>query len=663
MIPLLVNTPEPMVKLRVVTVKDNSEQTLKVLHRFGVLHIEESSELEPVDKAALDEERREVSELLTFVDKVLGYLPQKEPVTLDEDVEVIYTRPFSEISGEVRTLYNKTDKLHERIDRLNDESLHLTELSKYLEPVASRIDLSLKDLRFSGDYLFSRVFILSNEAYENLHAELEKQLTENVVAAVDDEVVFHAVAEVKDLESIEALITGAGGRILEIPDEDMALREFLEATTGKLGSLEEEVKKLLEELQIVVGDDFKRLVLLREALAAESERLQVLEKASQAKYVTLIEGWAPEPVVEPAIAKIREEIDYAFIDAREPEDEEEPPTKYRNPGGFQPFQIIVNLFATPKYKEWDPTPIVTYSFAFFFGLMICDVLYAIGLMLLGKFLLSKFTDDPQSDNFKLFQRLLYTCGGVALIGGLLTGQYFGNIVTFIDPDLNLALVPSVQEALQDPISFIVIALGIGFIHVNIAHIIAFVKAVKERNKGLIIGKVGLCILQFGLPSILSSLLGVEIPGFTPEIYSILSYFLIAGIVLIVISSIMVSGGLGAIMWLFDVTGLLGDVMSYARLAGVGLATYYLAFTFNLIAQLFTEMMGSGIGIIIGIILAVVIVIFGHAINLVLTAITGFMHSLRLCFVEFLFKFYEGGGTEYSPFKLRKRVTIPVTMKS
>ena len=70
-----------------------------------------------------------------------------------------------------------------------------------------------------------------------------------------------------------------------------------------------------------------------------------------------------------------------------------------------------------------------------------------------------------------------------------------------------------------------------------------------------------------------------------------------------------------------------------------------------------------VGAIIGVLIAVVILIFGHVINLVLTAITGFMHSLRLCFVEFLFKFYEGGGTEYSPFRLKKRVAVPVTVKS
>ncbi len=58
MIPLVVNTPESMVKIRVVTVRDDSERTLKALHRVGVLHVEESKELEPVDKAVIEREHR-----------------------------------------------------------------------------------------------------------------------------------------------------------------------------------------------------------------------------------------------------------------------------------------------------------------------------------------------------------------------------------------------------------------------------------------------------------------------------------------------------------------------------------------------------------------------------------------------------------------------------
>jgi len=659
MIPLILNNPESMLKVRVMTMKDYSEKTLKTLHRIGVLHVEEGKELKPVDRAAIELEHREVSELLTFVDDVLSYIPQEERVSLEEDVEVIYTRPFSEIGNEVRLLYNKINQLHERIVKLNDEVQQLAELRRYLEPLAGQTDLRLRDLKFSGDYLFSRVFVLSNEAYKTSYDKLKNYLFENVVAAVEGKTVFHVVAKVKDQKTIESLVTDAGGEIPQIPDEDLTLRDFLEITNSKIRSLEEKSARLREELQSKAREDLNRLALLREALSAENERLSVLEKASEAKYVTLIEGWIPESNTESAISEVKESIDYVFIDTRKPEQPEEPPTKLKNLAGIKPFQTIVNLFATPKYREWDPTPIVAFSFALFFGIMVCDVIYALGIMLLGKFLLSKFVDDPHSDNFKLFQRLIYTCGGVALVGGLLTGQYLGDIYTFFGIE-NLALVQGVKEALQDPVSFIIIALGIGFVHVNIGHLLALIKGIKEKNKGLILNKVGLFILQLGIPSILNSLLSLELPGFTPQIYSILLYCMAAGLLLVITSSIVQSGGLGAILWLFDVTGLLGDVMSYCRLAGVGLATFYLASTFNMLAGLFGEMIPGMTGVIIGGIMGVLIIVFGHTLNLVLTAITGFIHSLRLCFVEFLFKFYEGGGGEYSPFKLKKRISAPIT---
>ncbi|MFC1950137.1 V-type ATP synthase subunit I [Chloroflexota bacterium] len=673
MIPLVLNNPESMVKVRVITVKDYSEKTLKTLHKIGVLHIEESKELKPIDKAAIELEQKEVSELLAFVNNVLSYIPQKEQIPLGEDVEVIYTKPFGEIGNEVRLLYNKINKLYEKTVELNDQAQKLIDLKKYLEPLTGQTDLKLKDLNFSGDYLFSRVFILPSAAYENLRNKLKNYLFENVAATVENEVVFHVVAKVRDQKTIESLVSDTGGKILQIPDEDLTLRNFIEAIGSEIHSLEEKLAKLGEELQNKAREDLNRLALLREALSAENERLLVLGKACEAKYVTLIEGWIPENNTESVVSEVKENIDYVFIDTRKPEQVEEPPTKLKNLGSIKPFQVIVNLFATPKYREWDPTPIVAYSFALFFGLMVCDVVYALGIMLIGKFLLSKFVDDPQLDNFKLFQRVIYTCSGVALVCGLLTGQYLGDIYKLFGFE-NLALVPMIQEKLQNPVAFILLALFIGLIHVNIGHMIAFLRGIKERNKGLVLNKLGLFTLQLGIPSILSSLLGLSLIGilnflldlnipdfFTPQIYSILLYFMVAGLLLVIISSIMQNGGLGAILWLFDATGLLGDVMSYARLAGVGLATFYLASTFNMLSGLFGEMIPGAAGAIIGGIMGIVIILVGHIINLVLTTITGFIHSLRLCFVEFLFKFYEGGGREYSPFKLKKRISVPISI--
>jgi V/A-type H+-transporting ATPase subunit I len=157
------------------------------------------------------------------------------------------------------------------------------------------------------------------------------------------------------------------------------------------------------------------------------------------------------------------------------------------------------------------------------------------------------------------------------------------------------------------------------------------------------------------------ILGMNLPLLTEQMYPILLYIAILGVVLIVASSFMEKGAfLGSIFWLFDITGILGDVMSYARLAGVGLATYFLAYCFNLIADLLYNMMPAGaVQFIVGGLIFILVLLFGHVLNLALSGITCFVHSLRLCFVEFLFKFFEGGGRAYSPFRLRPR---PVSVK-
>jgi V/A-type H+-transporting ATPase subunit I len=653
-----------MVKVRVITLKDYSEPTFKTLHKLGVLHVEESKELQPVDKAAVERQQKETSELLTFVGNMLSYITDKQQVSTGEDAEVIYTKPFDELGKEVRSLYTRFAELHEKTVKIDKEVKQLTEQKKYLGAFAQQHDLKLRDLSFSGGYLFSRVFILSTEAYETLHNQLNKYLLGGIIGAVENETVLYAISKVENREALESLITNASGKILLIPDADLTLGEFLERAEDKLRRFEEKLTELSDKLQSKAGQELRNIALLRLALIAENQRLSVLVRACEAKYVTLIEGWIPQNNVESAVFELKENIDYVFIDSRKPESSEEPPTKLKNPTVLKPFQLIINLFGIPRYREWDPTPIISYSFAFFFGLMVADVVYAIGIMLVGRFLLSRLLgSDPQSEEMQLFRRLIYTCGGVALTIGLLGGSYLGDVYRFFGFE-NVALVAGVQQVLQNPLSFVILALMIGFVHVNIAHVIALIKGVKERNRGVIFSKIGLFLLQIGIPFILHTMLHIDLSFFTP-VYGISMYFIGSGVVLIIVGALMQSGGMGAIFWLFEITGLLGDVMSYCRLAGVGLATGYLASAFNMLARLFSGFIPiPGLaGAVGGAILAVFILFIGHLINMLLSLITGFVHSLRLCFVEFIIKFYEGGGRVYSPFRLRKRPSVLVGAKS
>jgi V/A-type H+/Na+-transporting ATPase subunit I len=654
--PLIVNTVDPMAKVRVVTTKDYSTKTIKTLHTAGVLHVEESEELRPVDKEALERERRAIGELLTGINDVLAYIPKGERVSLTEDVEVIYTRPFDEVDSEVRLLCTKLSNMHQSASKLDEDVKALTELSKYLGSLEQQADVRLRDLNFSGSYLFSRVFVFPNDVFETAYPKLRDYMLEDVSATVENETVLYAIARMQDKEVTESLVKDAGGKVLPVPEEDLTVREFLEVADGKIHNLEQDLTKLQAEIESKTRENLEKLVLFREALSAEAERLAVLAKASEAEYVTLIEGWIPENNVEATISELKENIGYVFIDTRKPELAEEPPVKMKNPSPLKPFEVIVNLFGTPKYREWDPTPIIAYSFAIFFGLMLGDVVYAALLMLFAYRGLRILVDDPESEGFKLFQRIIYISGGVALVIGALTGSYLGDFYRFFGIE-SLALAQTIQGIFSDPVLFIGLSLVIGLVHINIAHMLALVRGIKERQKAIVPNKAGLFMLQIGaIPWIMHVILGINIPLLTEQIYSILLYVAILGVVLIVVSSLMEKGAfLGGIFWLFDVTGILGDVMSYARLAGVGLATYYLAYCFNLMAELLSGMLPAGIvQAIIGTLVFVLVLLVGHVLNLVLSGITCFVHSLRLCFVEFMFKFYEGGGTRYSPFRLKAR---------
>ncbi len=655
---LVVNTPDPMTRVRVLTTRDHSTQTLKTLHTAGVLHAEKSDELRPVDRESLDRERKEVSELLTALNGALAYIPEEVHVALAEDVEVIYVRPLAEIDHEVRTLCSKLANMHQRVTRLSDDVDELKALTTHLGSLETVADIRLTDLSFSGRYLVSRVFVVPTQAHEAAYNQISQYLLDSIAMQREEETTFYVIARAKHQATIESAVKGAGGKALDIPAENLTVREFMQVASDRIQSLEEEIAKLKAEIEEKTGENSQQLVLFREALSAEADRLAVLEKASEANYVTMIEGWVPEANTEAMTEQLREEVGLVYVDTRKPEESEEPPTKLKNVSGVRPFEVIVNLFGTPRYREWDPTPITAYSFAVFFGLMLCDVFYAIGIILAARFLIRRFVDDPYSEGYRLFQRVLYISGAVALVLGLLAGNYLGDIYYLLfGAETAAFFVGPVRDMLTDPISFIILSIGLGVVHVNTAHVMGLIVGARKKDRGTVVNKIGLLTLQIcGIPIILQWLFNITLPV-PPVVYSAFMYGTGASLVAIVVGSFMQRGGLGGIFWIFDLTGLLGDIMSYARLAGVGLATFYLAASFNMLAQLFSAMIPGVIGIIIGVVIAIAVLLVGHLINLALSGIGCFVHSLRLCFVEFLSKFYEGGGEEYSPLRIRTRPVL------
>ena len=95
------------------------------------------------------------------------------------------------------------------------------------------------------------------------------------------------------------------------------------------------------------------------------------------------------------------------------------------------------------------------------------------------------------------------------------------------------------------------------------------------------------------------------------------------------------------------TGYISDILSYARLLALGLATGVIANVVNLLGS----MIGSGV---VGLIAMIVVGIIGHTFNLAINALGSFVHSSRLQYIKFFSKFYEDGGEEFSPFRNNTR---------
>jgi V/A-type H+-transporting ATPase subunit I len=131
--------------------------------------------------------------------------------------------------------------------------------------------------------------------------------------------------------------------------------------------------------------------------------------------------------------------------------------------------------------------------------------------------------------------------------------------------------------------------------------------------------------------------------------SVTDPLLLAGIVLAVIGFVLLLIGEGA-YGLLEVPSLLSNTLSYTRLLAVGMSSVGIAFTVNTMAGMLA---GAGI---IGMIGAALVFLGGHAINLALGILAPGLHALRLHYVEFFQKFYEGGGRIYNPFGYIRKYT-------
>src|SRR5438128_1468459 len=354
-------------------------------------------------------------------------------------------------------------------------------------------------------------------------------------------------------------------------------------------------------------------------------------------------------------------------ESSEAHEEEAPPVLLRNPKPAKPFEFLIHLYSTPSYHELDPTLFLFIAAPFFFGFMIGDVGYGALFVALG--VIAAIRLDPKS----IWWRILFVTavGGVwsVLFGLFVFGEAFG--LPFHPPPAHLEELSWESFGLFVPIPTLIHkAFGIGdmiylsilfaALHLGTGYIIGFVNEV-HHNKRHAVAKLGWFMCLFGLFTLLTYSLRWnpiarwvwDVPlGWFPRMIEPLGLRGFLGVEIPFASFIFI---LGALLGLFEsviapieVASLLANIMSYMRLAGIGIGKAAIAAAFNTI--LFQDMILTGqIGFVIG---GIVFLIMAQMLVFLLGWISAGIQALRLNYMEAFIKFYKGNGIPFRPFGLR-----------
>lgn len=351
----------------------------------------------------------------------------------------------------------------------------------------------------------------------------------------------------------------------------------------------------------------------------------------------LLEGWAPAEKQQVVDAMLDDTGTFYLKEAATQDDEA--PVLLKNNKFFSMFENIGNFYAKPKYGTTDLTPFYSLFYALFFGFCMGDAGYGLIFLIGGTVMALKLGPKMKGIGW-----LIAFCGLGAVLFGLAAGSFFG---------VSLADQPIFEgRKFIDTDTLFPLALGLGIVHLLFAMTIKIVSISKQQGFRYSFGPLGWYIM---LISSLAMFLFLNSGKEFSEIST--PYYIAMGIGAVLMLFLhnpkknpLVNFGGGLWNTYNNVTGLLSDVLSYIRLFALCLSGGVLAQVFNDLAfGLSPDIPGLRQVCIL------LILLIGHGINFFMTALSSFVHPMRLTFVEF----YNNAGFEpaqrsYEP--LRKEQT-------
>jgi len=433
-----------------------------------------------------------------------------------------------------------------------------------------------------------------------------------------------------DREKIRSLFVKQGVNELRLPSSasGMPMADAVRALEGRGRDLPGEITRVQSDLEKLSRGEKPHLSGIALELRDRLARSEVLKSFGETRKTFILTGYVPSKSSPGLKDRLRARFGESLLvkttvcRPSHGHDPEEPPVLLQNHSLVSPFEFFIKILQPPQYGTVDPTPYFALFFPIFFGLIMGDIAYGLIILGFGLWMLLKFRSKLMVQQVG---KVMIICGSYTILFGFVFGEFFGDFferLGWLHPMTLLGIEWNRMTAL---IPLLVVAVSIGVAHVTLGFALNFMTALRLRHVHEIIEVPAILLALTGLFTLIAALARAFPAGMVPAV---------AALVISIPVLLYLKGPLIVI----ELLSFVGNMLSYARLMAVGVASVYLAF----VANMFAGMVGN---IVIGVIIAALI----HAINLAL-AFSPTIQSARLHYVEFFGKFYKPGGKEYKPFK-------------
>ncbi len=619
---------EPMAKIEIVGHRRGLDATLACIQRRAVVQLVDASAVPGLRVAPLATDQaylREAEQLRLLRTRLDGLIalgsvsPATDAVGVgDAELRVVWAE-LEELAPLVERLAARIDALQAEVDVL---PRHLESLRRLVPLVP---EIPLLEAYETVALLVERRHAAVVELLRQELAELLGTRFEVIAGQVDPQTVGAVlVFPRRESRRVHGLLAQQQVSRVHLPDQfrQLPLAAAISAMEQRLIDLPSEIASARASLLNLLGWR-GHWHAVREYADRRLDQLATLRKIGVTDRTFVIVGWTPRTALDEVAEALRSEVgDQVLVAELDTADDDAPPVLLHNPRPAQPFQVLVGMLALPRYGTFDPTVLMALFMPFFFGLMLGDVAY--GLLLFALAAGARRRWGAGSDVVADLTRVLGMGALWAVVWGIVFGEVFGDLgrrLAGIEP-----LWIDREEAIEP---LLLLAVGVGAAHIVLGLALGIWVAARRAEARLLGERVALLGALCGL-FVAAGAAADRLPAgaMTPAV---------AAVVVALVALIAFQWPLGLVMGPLDLVGAITNILSYLRIAAIGLASVFLARVAN--------ELGASAPLVLGVIVATLF----HAMNLALGAFSPTIQALRLHYVEFFDKFYEPGGEPFEPF--------------